>query len=45
MLNHPGEALVLQTDFLLMVERVDVCLDYMKTHVRVMFRSSVFDGN
>lgn len=32
MLNHPGEALVLQTDFLLMVERVDVCLDYMKTH-------------
>ncbi|CAE6364070.1 unnamed protein product [Rhizoctonia solani] len=32
MLNHPGEALVLQTDFLLMVERVDVCLEYMKTH-------------
>ncbi|QRW21538.1 conserved oligomeric Golgi complex subunit 3 [Rhizoctonia solani] len=27
-----GEALVLQTDFLLMVERVDVCLEYMKTH-------------
>lgn len=33
MLNHPGEALVLQTDFLLMVERVDVCLEYMKSHV------------
>ncbi|KAH7339666.1 Sec34-like family-domain-containing protein [Rhizoctonia solani] len=32
MLNHPGEALVLQTDFLLMVERVDVCLEYMRTH-------------
>ncbi|KAG8770420.1 Golgi transport complex subunit 3 [Ceratobasidium sp. 428] len=32
MLNHPGEALVLQTDFLLMVERVDVCLEYLNTH-------------
>ncbi|QRW08124.1 conserved oligomeric Golgi complex subunit 3 [Ceratobasidium sp. AG-Ba] len=32
MLNHPGEALVLQTDFLLMVERVDVCLEYMSSH-------------
>lgn len=33
MLNHPGESLVLQGDFLLMVERVDVCLEYMKAHV------------
>ena len=33
MLNHPGDALVLQTDFLSMVERVDVCLEYMKAHV------------
>ena len=34
MLNHPGESLVLQTDFLYMVERVDVCIDYLKAHVR-----------
>lgn len=33
MLNHPGESLVLQTDFLLMVERVDVCLEYLEAHV------------
>ncbi|KAF8478273.1 cis-golgi transport vesicle tethering complex subunit [Gautieria morchelliformis] len=32
MLNHPGESLVLQTDFLLMVERVDVCLEYLEAH-------------
>ncbi|KAG6856297.1 hypothetical protein H0H87_005710 [Tephrocybe sp. NHM501043] len=32
MLNHPGESLVLQTDFLYMVERVDVCIDYLKAH-------------
>ncbi|KAH7107976.1 cis-golgi transport vesicle tethering complex subunit [Auriculariales sp. MPI-PUGE-AT-0066] len=32
MLNHPGDALVLQTDFLSMVERVDACLEYMKAH-------------
>ncbi|KAF8072123.1 Sec34-like family-domain-containing protein [Lyophyllum atratum] len=30
MLNHPGESLVLQTDFLYMVERVDICIDYLK---------------
>jgi hypothetical protein len=35
MLNHPGEALVLQTDFLLMVERVDVCIEYLQAHVRL----------
>lgn len=34
MLNHPGESLVLQTDFLYMVERVDICIDYLKAHVR-----------
>lgn len=33
MLNHPGESLVLQGDFLYMVERVDVCIDYLKAHV------------
>lgn len=35
MLNHPGESLVLQTDFLYMVERVDICIDYLRNHVRV----------
>lgn len=35
MLNHPGESLVLQTDFLYMVERVDICIDYLKAHVRL----------
>lgn len=34
MLNHPGESLVLQSDFLYMVERVDICIDYLKAHVR-----------
>ncbi|KAF5381998.1 hypothetical protein D9615_004200 [Tricholomella constricta] len=32
MLNHPGESLVLQTDFLYMVERVDICIDYLNAH-------------
>ncbi|GJJ06414.1 hypothetical protein Clacol_000605 [Clathrus columnatus] len=32
MLNHPGESLVLQAGFLLMVERVDVCLEYLQSH-------------
>lgn len=33
MLNHPGESLVLQSDFLYMVERVDICIDFLKSHV------------
>ena len=33
MLNHPGESLVLQSDFLYMVERVDVCIDFLRSHV------------
>lgn len=33
MLNSPGDSLVLQTDFLYMVERVDICIDYLKGHV------------
>ena len=33
MLNHPGESLVLQTDFLFMVERVDVCIEFLQSHV------------
>ena len=34
MLNHPGESLVLQVDFLYMAERVDLCIEYFKHHVR-----------
>ena len=34
LLNHPGESLVLQTDFLYMVERVDICIEFLKSHVR-----------
>lgn len=34
MLNHPGESLVLQVDFLYMVEHVDLCIEYFKYHVR-----------
>ena len=33
LLNHPGESLFLQTDFLYMVERVDVCIEFLKSHV------------
>ncbi|KAF8320910.1 Sec34-domain-containing protein [Clavulina sp. PMI_390] len=32
MLNYPGDALVLQADFLLMVERVDVCIEWFQEH-------------
>ena len=39
MLNHPGESLVLQVDFLYMVERVDLCIEYFKHHVRACLRS------
>ena len=37
MLNHPGEDLVLQPDFLLMVERVDVCLEFLQSHVWIFY--------
>ncbi|KAH9953774.1 hypothetical protein BGW80DRAFT_1259162 [Lactifluus volemus] len=37
LLNHPGESLVLQTDFLYMVERVDICIQFLKSHVRPAF--------
>ena len=33
MLNHPGEALIFEADFLYMVERVDICIDFLKGHV------------
>ena len=36
MLNHPGESLIFQDDFLYMVERVDICLDFLKGHVRAL---------
>lgn len=42
MLNHPGESLVLQVDFLYMVERVDLCIEYFKQHVRNLPLSSPF---
>ncbi|GAA6058792.1 hypothetical protein JCM10212_001908 [Sporobolomyces blumeae] len=32
MLNLPGEDLVLQEDFLNMIDRLDVCLDYLKAN-------------
>ncbi|KLO14272.1 Sec34-domain-containing protein [Schizopora paradoxa] len=32
MLNHPGESLVMQHDFLDMVERVDICIDFLASH-------------
>lgn len=32
MLNHPGDDLVLQPDFLIMVERVDICLEFLQSH-------------
>ena len=35
MLNHPGESLVLQADFLDMVERVDVCIEFLRAHVSI----------
>jgi hypothetical protein len=37
LLNHPGESLVLQTDFLYMVERVDICIEFLKSHVRPIY--------
>ncbi|KAF8965587.1 Sec34-like family-domain-containing protein [Flammula alnicola] len=32
MLNYPGESLIFQADFLYMVERVDICIDFLKAH-------------
>ncbi|TFK18300.1 Sec34-domain-containing protein [Coprinopsis marcescibilis] len=31
MLNHPGEQLIYQGDFLYMVEKVDICIEFLKT--------------
>lgn len=35
MLNYPGESLIFEADFLYMVERVDICIDFLKRHVRL----------
>jgi hypothetical protein len=45
MLNHPGESLIFQVDFLDMVNRVDICIEFLKSHVRpfvLASKSSVF---
>lgn len=42
MLNHPGDSLVLQTDFLYMVERVDISIDYLRAHVCPSFLSLTY---
>ncbi|KAJ3525095.1 hypothetical protein NMY22_g10717 [Coprinellus aureogranulatus] len=30
MLNHPGEQLIFQSDFLYMVEKVDICIEFLR---------------
>ena len=42
MLNHPGESLIFEADFLYMVERVDICIDFLKGHVKNVSLSSWF---
>lgn len=42
MLNLPGENLVLEDDFLNMLDRLDVCLDYLKLNVSLPARLSDF---
>lgn len=41
MLNLPGETLVLQDDFLNMLDRLDVCLEYLKGNVSSLVRRSI----
>ena len=46
MLNHPGESLIFQADFLDMVNRVDICIEFLRSHVRtfgVAFKSFVLN--
>ena len=33
MLNHPGQSLIFQVDFLDMINRIDVCIEFLKSHV------------
>lgn len=42
MLNHPGESLIFQTDFHYMVERVDICIEFLKGRVCSAKRYFVF---
>jgi hypothetical protein len=37
MLNHPGESLIFQVDFLDMVNRVDICIEFLRSHVCSFF--------
>jgi hypothetical protein len=37
MLNHPGESLLFQPDFHYMVERVNICIEFLKGHVCSLF--------
>jgi hypothetical protein len=39
-LNTPGEALVLQDDFLYMVDRIDACIAFLRAHVSAYVLSS-----
>lgn len=43
MLNLPGEELVLQDDFLNMLDRLDICLDYLKANVSSVGHCQVVD--
>jgi conserved oligomeric Golgi complex subunit 3 len=36
MLNRPGESLIFEADFLYMVERVDICIDFLRGHVKIV---------
>ena len=44
MLNLPGEELVLQDDFLNMLDRLDICLDYRKANVSSVDYCLVVEG-
>jgi hypothetical protein len=37
MLNHPGEQLIYQGDFLYMVEKVDICIEFLRARVRIVY--------
>lgn len=41
-LNLPGETIVLEPDFLELLDRLDVCLDFLKAHVSVNEFESAF---
>jgi conserved oligomeric Golgi complex subunit 3 len=35
-LNRPGESIVLHPDFLMMTERVDICLEFLRNNVSLI---------